>query len=64
MIIISYTVIFHTYLYACDMFHILLSCDSFGDLWNVCMYVYMYAMAGYIAGATRGTSSVYSLTAQ
>ena len=26
-------------LYVYDMFHILLSCDSPRDLWNVCMYV-------------------------
>jgi hypothetical protein len=35
----SYTVIIF---YAFDMFHILLSGDSFRDLWNVCMYVSMY----------------------
>jgi hypothetical protein len=38
MFMISYTVIFHICLYFYDMFHILLSCDSLKDLWNVCMY--------------------------
>jgi hypothetical protein len=33
-----YTVMF---LYVYDMFHILLSCDSLGDPWNVYMYVCM-----------------------
>jgi len=37
-----YTVIILYVLYAYDMFHILLSCDSLRDLWNVYMYVYMY----------------------
>ena len=29
-------------MYTFQMFHILLSCDSFRDLWNACMYVCMY----------------------
>ena len=28
-------------LYVYDMFHILLSCDSLGDIWNACMYMYV-----------------------
>jgi hypothetical protein len=30
------------FLYVCDLFHILLSCDKIMEPWNVCMYVCMY----------------------
>jgi len=40
--VLSYNLIFYICLYVYDMFHILLSCDSLKDLWNVYMYVRMY----------------------
>jgi len=42
MFVISYTVIFYVRLSVYDMFHILLSCDSLKDLWNVYMYACIY----------------------
>ena len=44
-----------TFVCVFDMFHILLSVDSLGDLWNVCMYVCMYVKVNSMTQKNVGT---------